>query len=201
MLCAETSVLFFKMDKQLIQVLDQLPDLQTNLSRLQMASKGAQESHQSALRLQQTGHEKLCAARMKRCETLLVHLRTELQCCCKTVDKMVTVCNEPLDKESGMKKHKQNGSWNKLPDSWWEQRLNQVTDKLNIIQNGLAKVEEQVDAQFGTYEEIVDGIHQQVVTVVVEMHHLGSYIEQWEQLARIVAGGVGESIAFVTRNI
>lgn len=189
------------MDKQLIQVLDQLPDLQTSLSRLQTASKGAQESHQSALRLQQAGHDKLCAKRMKRCEALLVHLRSQLQECCKTVNNIPIVWNEAGVKGSASKKHNQNGSWNKLPDSWWEQRMTQVAEKLIIIRNGLVKVEERVDAQFGTYEEIVDGIHKQVVIVVIEMHHLGSYVEQWEQLARTVAAGVGESIAFVTRNI
>lgn len=182
------------MDKLAVQALSQIPTCTETLALVSASATTALQAAESSRVLLSHGHVKLAAARLSRCEKLLRVFREYHAQLSKQINQLHTTFTQAADLPQARQ-----GSWNRLPDTWWHEHASQCVKLLDAVLNCLKGVDESLclenaeQAVSMTYKNLVENICDAVKAVAVSWEVVKKDVAEWEELAITVVDGIGET--------
>lgn len=185
------------MQRQLVSALAHVGPCSGAMALTKAAAQAASKAAQAAATLHASGHVALAVARMQRAEKLLKSLRSSLPDATRTLRQLrrdaAQVAGQP-DRRAA--------AWDALPDAWWLERASGIAGRADGVLVGAARLERMLECAgnggggFGaglSYARLVEEVCVQTIAVVGEWEGIASYVEEWREIAVVVADGLGES--------
>lgn len=182
-------------------VLDALKLVQRCTESVETVSTGASAARKAATSAKtflEEGEHELSAARMRRCEKILSATRdsaADLDNHMKRLsDAVATAASQPASVP---------GSWNRLSDTWWLEKANRLQELLKEVSEKRGELysswsPDGPNIQFSdSYVQVVVGIFVAAEGLKRSWKCLVEYIEEWEETARVVRAGIGESASLL----
>lgn len=179
---------------RVIKALGHLAECTKHLNDIQVASDSAKKAIESSIRFHKNNMNDLFVMRIHRAEQLMTLLRHSLKLFISQLSTLISILESPpSSKVIGTDQ----GAWNKLPESWWRQRAQLMSQRAQHIRHLATKIhqhdrEAHNEEGYEYSKLVVDHVVKRAVQIVKEWIEFLGYVDGWKDLAVAINNGIGE---------